>query len=245
MQQTNNEARRESSGLFLTTQQLFKEALDLIFPPQCASCGRVDYVWCPRCETDLINVPITPQGRYIEGIPVASTGVHIGVLQDAVQALKYENLVDLRYPLADRLIWLLHKLHWDVELVVPVPLHKKRYKQRGYNQSQLLAELLAKEFNLQCTPNAIARYRDTPSQVGLSQQERLQNMQDAFVADETLVSGCSVLLIDDVCTTGATLVNCTQALQQAGAYQVFGLTVTGSSKVAVEFESIQHKGAIS
>lgn len=201
--------------------------VDLIFPPRCAGCGRVDSVWCDRCQRDLER--ISPP-RHVQPLAplsgMASTGVHEGKIQQAIWSLKYENGRALAEPLGERLAAYFAGLAWPVDLIAPVPMHASRLAERGYNQAQLLAEQFAQQAGLPCAPHAVQRWRFTPSQVGLGRAERLENVKDAFEADPSLVQNRTVLLVDDVYTTGATLSTCADALLQAGATAVYGLTVS-------------------
>jgi len=126
---------------------------------------------------------------------------------------------------------------WQFDTIIPVPLHTHRLKERGYNQSELLAAIVADETMIPMVTVAVERTRLTRSQVGLSATERRRNLVDAFIAHPDLdafiahpdlVTGKSILLIDDVYTTGATLGACAQALFDAGALSVYGLTVTAA-----------------
>lgn len=111
-----------------------------------------------------------------------------------------------------------------IDWVIPVPLHPKKLKARGYNQSQLLAEVFCRNTGLCLQTDALRRRADTRSQAKLNRKERLQNMAGAFEASHT-VKGKRVLLIDDVATTGATLEGCAEALKKAGAKQVMAFTL--------------------
>lgn len=111
-----------------------------------------------------------------------------------------------------------------IDWVVPVPLHPKKRRMRGYNQSQLLAESFCKRTGLSLRGEVLLRQRDTLSQAHLKRQERLINMLGAFAALPD-VKGKRILLIDDVATTGATLEGCAAALKQAGAKQVMAFTL--------------------
>ncbi len=114
---------------------------------------------------------------------------------------------------------------WTAACVVSVPLGKRRQRQRGYNQVGLIAQALGKHLNMPVLTSALARLRETPSQVGLTPAERQQNVAGAFGADPVQIRQRTTLLLDDVFTTGATLAACADALRRAGASQVFGLTV--------------------
>jgi ComF family protein len=109
--------------------------------------------------------------------------------------------------------------------VVPVPLAAEREHERGYNQSALLARALAELAGLPYEPRGLRRVRHTHSQVGLSGDERHHNVRGAFQARPERVAGRSIVLVDDICTTGATLSACAVALCAAGAAQVWGLTL--------------------
>ena len=116
-------------------------------------------------------------------------------------------------------------LHWPIDLLIPVPLGKRRLKERGYNQVALVARPLAYQLGLQYEPGALVKARDTRSQVGLSISQRSENVQDAYQADSQVVRGKCVLIMDDVATTGSTISACTTALLTAGAQEVYALTI--------------------
>jgi len=127
--------------------------------------------------------------------------------------------------LASPLIDLIRETRWAVDAVVPVPIGIVRQAQRGYNQAALLALPIALGLNFAYRPKAIEKIRDTRSQVGLSLSERLENVKGAFRAKPELVESKRVLLVDDVTTSGATIDACGEALFEAGATQVFGITL--------------------
>lgn len=120
--------------------------------------------------------------------------------------------------------------YWETEklpadLVIPVPLHPSRQKARGYNQAGLLAAVLARHAQLPVNERDLVRTRATMPQVGLGAEERKANVRHAFAWNGNHLEGTRVLLIDDVCTTGATLDACASALRQAGANSVWALTL--------------------
>jgi ComF family protein len=139
--------------------------------------------------------------------------------------LKYRNDISLGEALATQLLEYVTNLNWPVELIVPVPLGRKRLKERGYNQVGLIAFPLALAMNIKYSPKALSRDRETRTQVGLTKLERQSNVLGAFRAKKDLVAGHKILLIDDVATTGSTLSSCAEALCTAGAQDVFALTV--------------------
>lgn len=224
----NHTARPPSAGLF-AYQHILDGLLDLIFPPRCANCGLVDARWCGECAEELAACSISLYTREIDGIiEVASTGSHSGVLQQADLALKYENAVFLSEPLGRRLSSVLSMLNWEIDLVAPVPMHVNRQQMRGYNQAALLAVEVAAAHDIRFSDDALIRFRDTPTQVGLGVDARRLNVSDAFRADAAQLEGKRLLLVDDVCTSGATLAACARAAYEAGATTVHGITVTAA-----------------
>jgi ComF family protein len=172
-------------------------------------------------------MPILPGVKPLPPLTdVASTGTHTGKLREAVQGLKYDNNRQLAEPLGKRLAACFAALNWTIDMIVPVPLHTKRLAERGYNQAQVIAEYLAARTGLPCVSGALRRDKFTRSQVELSAAERLINLADAFYGEPSLLAGQTILLIDDVYTTGATLSNCAHAALDAGAHAAYGLTVT-------------------
>lgn len=206
---------------------IFNAFLDLVFPPRCVHCGRVDTSFCDDDRARLEAFPVYTASRLVPELEaVATSGAHQGILQSAVQALKYYNVRDLAQPLAKRLVQVIDEKDWTFDMVIPVPMHTSRLRQRGYNQAEEIAQVVADMIVKPCVPQAIIRQRATRSQVGLNQRERRQNLIDAFVADAALVQGQRLLLVDDVLTTGTTLSACAQAALAQAATHVYGLTVT-------------------
>jgi ComF family protein len=194
--------------------------LDLLFPTRCAACGRVDTDWCPACARDLADLPLDPH----DAADIVSTGAHSGLLQSAVQGLKYHGVRALAEPLGARVAAAVARLR--PAMVVPVPASAARIRSRGYNQAALIAAACARSLGVPAEPLALIRLRETRSQVGLTRLERLENVVGAFAADPARVTGAAVLLVDDVYTTGATLRECLTALRAAGASEARAATVS-------------------
>jgi ComF family protein len=121
-------------------------------------------------------------------------------------------------------------------IIIPVPLHNARLRTRRFNQAELIARRLAQQLHLPCQPHALIRTRETPSQVGLSANQRQENVRGAFAVPgnySRLLAGQSVLLVDDLMTTGATLAACARALRKGGATAVYGMTLFSTHYSAV------------
>ncbi|HFB54805.1 MAG TPA: ComF family protein [Hellea balneolensis] len=136
--------------------------------------------------------------------------------------MKYNGYHALAEPLADLMVKAWPQWQFNIDLVLPVPLHPDRQKKRGYNQAALLTKHMCRQLSLPYNLEAINRTRHTSPQVGLSANDRLANVKGAFTADAAKVTGKNILLIDDVCTTGATMAATAEALLMAGAKTVSG-----------------------
>lgn len=228
------------------------QILDWVFPPTCAGCGTLGTQWCETCQQQVtrISEPVCPIcgepavtvcRKCLENPPeyvaLRSFGLFQRPLRQAIHQLKYKNGISLAAPLSNHLIELYNEFKWEIDLVTPVPLGARRTRDRGYNQSGMLGRPLAYAINKAYRPGALMRTRETRSQVGLSASERRQNVAGAFMARSDLVKGKSVLIIDDVTTTGSTISACAQALRQAGASAVYGLTLARALSASADSQA--------
>ncbi len=146
-------------------------------------------------------------------------------VQNALHTIKYRRNVGLADSLAVQMVSFIRSLEWNIDMVIPVPLGRKRLKERGYNQVGLVARPLAYELGLKYVPRALWKSRETRSQVGLTISQRRENVSQAYQANPSVVKRKSVLLMDDVATTGSTISACTDALLSAGAQTIYALTI--------------------
>ena len=147
-------------------------------------------------------------------------------MRQAIHQLKYQNIRALVVPLAKLLQDYLRTNAVLADILVPVPMHQKRLRERGYNQSGLLARELGKLTNLPVVDDCLIRQRHTPPQARTSTvDERRSNIADAFVCRDQRLQDKQVLLIDDVATSGNTLDACAAALKASGATSVWGLVM--------------------
>ncbi len=190
-------------------------------PPFCARCGQPlnPGIACLHCAH-------FPDGL----IRIRAVGIYEGALKRAIHLLKYRDRPMLAPILGQAMAEFLsersavmNSLAFDA--VVPVPLHKKRLHHRGYNQSERLALAVCSALELPMDRQAVCRTRQTQAQVGMARAARLSNLRGVFRADSKAVHGKSILLIDDVCTTGSTIAECAGALIAAGASRVYALTL--------------------
>ncbi len=139
--------------------------------------------------------------------------------------MKYRRNIGLGEALASQMVDFLRSLQWDIDVMIPVPLGQKRLKERGYNQVALVAQPLAYYLGLAYLPQAVWKSRDTRSQVGLNVSQRRENVYNVYQAETEIVKRKSILLMDDVATTGSTISSCTEALISAGARDVYAITI--------------------
>ncbi len=218
-------------------------ALDLLFPQWCVGCGKEGELICSSCRRSLPQIvpPLCPRcGRpqpsgilcpgcvgwraEIDGI--RSPFRFDGAARQAVYQLKYRNLRALVAPLAKLLQDYLSANPIPVEVLVPVPLHQKRLRERGYNQSSLLARELGKLIGLSVVDDCLIRWRHAlPQARTATVDQRQSNVAGAFTCRDRRLQDKQVLLIDDVSTSGATLDACVAALKAGGAASVWGLVL--------------------
>jgi ComF family protein len=146
-------------------------------------------------------------------------------IQNGLHTMKYRHNVALGESLALQMSEDVRALCWPIDVLIPVPLGKQRLKERGYNQVALVARPLAYQLGWKYEPASLWKTRDTRSQVGLNVTQRNANVQGAYAADQTVVADKSVLIMDDVATTGSTISACTRAILSAGAKDVYVLTI--------------------
>ncbi|HLJ55260.1 MAG TPA: ComF family protein [Chthonomonadaceae bacterium] len=221
--------------------------LDLLYPPCCLVCGRDDAEpFCAVCRAAIS--PLSPPFCDRCGIQVGAgrlvcdhceegpqpdfawsqaVGLYAGVLLTAIQRLKYDGKLALAAPLGALLAESLRTpspllpAGQRFDLIVPVPLHRSKFRARGFNQAERLARTLVAPLGCPLSTDALVRARRTPTQTALGRAERRRNVQGVFeVLKPEAVEGRSVLLIDDVLTTMSTVNECARVLRNAGARRV-------------------------
>ncbi len=229
--------------ILAVARSIWADLQALFFPERCVTCRQTGSVFCEQCQqtVEFLLPPLCPVCGYpsthsrlcrqcqesapaIDGI--RSVAFFEGPLRQAVHAFKYRGLLCLSVPLAGLMSACWQQAPLPVDVIVPVPLHHRRLRERGFNQAELLARTLGAKVSLPVRTDCLFRIRATSPQVELDASQRRANVADAFQCRENgVVVGCRVLLIDDVCTTGATLESCSQALRLAGAQSVWAFTL--------------------
>lgn len=236
-----------------SVKQLLQVLLDVFLPPICHIChsfipnaGTIHICTTCRDLLQLVSSPLCP----ICGIPFAGTGsdhhcgaclthpphfdsaqahfLYEGPIRDLIHFFKYNRKTHLRSPLALLALEGASDFLADHQphLIVPVPLHRSRLRQRGFNQAVLLGNVLSCKLRLPMLPDILIRTRPTEPQINLTATERKINVQGAFsVIRPAAVTGKRVLLLDDVMTTGSTMNECAKELKKAGADMVIAYTI--------------------
>lgn len=226
------------------SKYIWRKTLDIFYPKKCITCGKhgenicfdcaskvekIQTLTCFGCGKLSENGKLCPKckrgfGNSLDQILIAAK--YETPIPEMISALKYDGFVEISELLGELLYEKYNKSISDADaILVPVPLHKDKEKQRGFNQSVLLSKYLSNQSgNIICP--CLVRIRNTRTQVGLHRKERIRNISGAFRAIESIeLSGKTVILIDDVITTGATLFECGRCLKQAGAKKVIALVV--------------------
>ena len=234
--------------------EALNDVSDVIFPPKCLGCGEIFHpltrqVFCPVCKekikfitdnlcpvcgTTFSDSPAKSHlcGNCMENKTYFSCARAVvsyeTIILHAIHQFKYGNnisvgallasfMADFSFPDVD---------FTDYSLIIPVPLHIKRLRQRGFNQSLILAQALAKKWQIPVNFSLLKRHKFTLTQTGLNKTERKQNIKGVFeVSNKKKIAGKNVILVDDVYTTGATINECAKTLIKAGAQKVTVLTL--------------------
>ena len=210
---------------------LYAHLLDLVFPPRCPGCRVRGVLLCPRCFDQCRTLrwadDSTPV-RIRRGSALLRTATGLygydAPLREAIHLYKYRRRRAMSGPLGTLLVEALPDVARGCDAVVPVPLHPSRLRERGFNQSTLLAEAAGTALGLP-VDERLLRVRATPHQVGSGSRQREANVHDAFGWHAPETAPRVVLLVDDVLTTGATLRACARALHAAGTREVHGIAL--------------------
>jgi competence protein ComFC len=220
--------------------------LDLLFPRRCVDCGKLGSYICQKCRSkiksiesqicpvcekpaiDGITHPICKTGWGIDGLSVAVN--YSGPIKNAIHVLKYQFVSDLIPELVSLVFPGKPEILPNLDLLIPVPLHRRRERERGFNQSLLIAKILGEKWGIPVDRDIISRLKYTEAQADLDRKERLTNLQNSFALNNPdLIKDKAAGLVDDVATTCVTLRECARVLKRAGAKTVWGIVLAHGS----------------
>lgn len=216
--------------------------LDILFPKRCVECGKFGNYICDKCRGKIVFVdkPICPvcEKEAIDGIThpgccmkwnmdgLYAAVYYSDVMKNIIHNIKYQFVSDIVPFIADYLFPKIPPNLQKLDLLVPVPLHWKREKERGFNQSLLIARILKKKFNIPVASKVLIRNKYSRPQADLKRKERLKNLKDIFSCiNINLIKNKNIGLVDDVATTCATLRECAKVLKKSGAKTVWGIVL--------------------
>jgi ComF family protein len=215
--------------------QVLLPYLNMFFPALCPCCGKFPAGYpspvCGRCNESILR-ELPPSPRVTRHLKVWSCRNYEGAIRECIKEFKYgKNLgvLPLFRALAREYVLLNRSRIEDIDLVIPIPAHPARTRARGFNQAETISNLLSPDLS-QATPcRGLVKTKMTRPQTGLSRKERLKNLKGSFIVTDRLrIAGRSVLLVDDIVTTGATLDTCAALLLKAGARKVIGFTIASA-----------------
>ncbi len=241
-----------------TLRSLFSDLLKFIYPPLCQVCGAAfdgDNIWlCHRCRSILEQrpAPVCPICRHLQDKPISrchhcrkrtlikwvySLGTYDGPYGNLIKAFKYSPKPGLGKLLGEMLANKLKEFKHlkNIDAICPVPLHYRKQVRRGFNQSEVIARQLAESLQLEYLPGQLIQVRQNRDQIGLTIAERFANVHDIYeVSRDFDLAGKSVLLVDDVTTSGATLHAAARALRDGGVNSVAAATIAVATEAGID-----------
>lgn len=206
--------------------------LDIIFPKFCFNCQREGDYLCEDCQSTL-EISGFHQKYPVQNLNdlYFAANYKNPLIKNLIQRFKYEPYIkELAKPLSSLIIThfqlMDNKPNFSDFVLVPIPLTRKRLKWRGFNQAEILGKELANFLKIPLILNCLIKTKETPPQVELADEERKENIKGAFwIKDKKLIKNKSVLLLDDVYTTGSTMAECAKTLKESGAKKIIGIVV--------------------
>ncbi len=215
--------------------KLLTKLLQLIYPPRCAFCGKVTANGeeiCTSCEKELPYIPLEEQLRPLPGINGCCSPLsYQDTVRESLHRYKFKGKNAYFRTYGKLVAKCVDENHVSCDIISCVPLSKKRLRKRGYNQSELIARKMAELLQLTYRP-VLKKVRNNPAQSGTAgKKQRRENVQGVYeIHPAADIAGKSILLVDDIVTTGATLQECARVLTEHGAAQVWAATLARTEK---------------
>lgn len=214
-------------------KEVLKSCVSMLLPMLCVSCSSRDALWglpiCLSCKTSISKHVPPPVLSSKSLRKILSCRSYEGAMRECIKSFKYGGNMNLLKVFEEMIASFIQDSSFfpeKIDLVVPVPMYPGRRLTRGYNQSEIIARLVCTNTHLSAPPGILIKTRDTRPQMRLSRMERIKNLENSFtITDRLRITGKSVLLVDDIITTGATMEICASSLLRAGARSVDGFTL--------------------
>lgn len=229
---------------------IWNQCIDLIFPRRCPICHEIvtpaGDLTCPSClkKIHFIRSPVCKKcGKEVSNVEKEycydcfkhkrSYDYGLSLLRydeltkSSMAAIKYKNKTEY-LDFYSEAIWRYYQkqlMAMNIDIIVPVPIHRKRRRERGFNQAEILAVKIGAFMGLPVVRDGLVRTKNTDPQKKLTSQERLRNLSHAFQQNNAAVAGKRILLVDDIYTTGSTVEACSRALKEGGAANIFVITI--------------------
>ncbi len=206
------------------TQGLISRVKDLLFPKFCAGCGQEGSWLCADCLPEINTLKTEKAVANLDGI-TALFDYGENTASKLIKMFKYNYLLEIADIFEKIINATKFNYNWQDFVIMPVPLHARRERERGFNQAEILGKIFSEKFGLSINKN-LQRAIYTTQQAKLSREERLLNLENAFIwADKAKIAPEKVLLVDDVFTTGATMQECAKVLKNNGTKVVWSLVL--------------------
>lgn len=208
--------------MFKDLSQFIRSLFDLAFPAYCCHCNeilnRTEVIVCEKCYSGIPKLDDVHKVAFLNRIPIKHFNniniflVYNDLFQKLMHLYKYQEYTDLARCFAKTIS---DGINNNYDIITYVPLHESKERERGYNQSKIIAKIVAENLNLNLGYSLLSRQRYTTTQTELTRKERIKNVGEAFLVNKDVYNK-SILIIDDVITTGATLNECSRVLSEAG-----------------------------
>lgn len=214
--------------------KIYNKILDFIYPPVCGICGKLcDEEICRKCEISIINKTDAGIDDYTsDNEKYFNEHIYIfnynGIMREKVLQYKFSDKTYL-YKMFSKIILNNKKVYEKIncyDIIIPVPIHKKRKIERGYNQCELIAKSISRQVNISLNTNSLYKIKNIVAQSTLTREKRKENTKNAYICKEKqLIVNKNILIFDDVYTTGNTVNECSKVLKNEGAKSIGILTL--------------------
>ena len=213
-------------------KQILYAGLNIVFPSKCPICDNniVKYpsIICKHCKEKL-DKQIFPIYSFSKNInKIISCTNYTEMAKKCIHTIKYQKIKQIIYTFKDIIKKIIENtlINEKIDIIIPIPMHKKQYIKREFNQSEIIAKIISKEFNIPILTKNLIKIKHTPSQTQLNKTKRKTNLNNVFIIkNQKQLIGKNILLVDDIITTGTTIDTCAKILLKANIKNILGFTL--------------------